>query len=170
MTAAVIIFFILASVQIGRFLIHERFVQMEVTSDSEQASVFLDGKFLGRAAAGKQTFPNIVSGEHTVEIRGATDKGIHHEVLRFQPGQIVLIDASLPDRNTVVTLSASSEPEGAALYLNNQLIGTTPLRRLRLKSGSHSVKLEKEGFLPITEKINLEKSQSYSVRYRLTQD
>jgi serine/threonine-protein kinase len=170
MTAAVIFSFMLACVQIGRFLINERFVPMEVTTDSQAASVYLDGRFLGRISTGKQNFPNISAGEHSIEVRSDSDKGIYHEVLYFKPGKAVSIEAILPDRNTLVSLSASSEPEGAELYLDEKLLGKTPLRRLRLKSGSHTVKLKKEGFLPISEQLNLDESQSYSLHYRLTLD
>ena len=162
MTAAIIFFFLIASVQIGRFLAHERFVQMEVSAENKGASVYLDGQILGKMAAAKQIFPNITAGEHNVEIRGSSDQGIHHEVLYFKPGDMVQINANLPERNTVVTLWASSEPQGAAVYFDDQLLGNTPLRRLRLKSGTHKIKVEKEGYAPVTDQINLEKSQTYT--------
>jgi serine/threonine protein kinase len=167
MTAAIIFFFLIASVQIGRFLAHERFVQMEVSAENKGASVYLDGQILGKMTAAKQIFPNITAGEHNVEIRGFSDQGIHHEVLYFKPGDMVQINANLPERNTVVTLWASSEPQGAAVYFDDQLLGNTPLRRLRLKSGTHKIKVEKEGYAPVTDQINLEKSQTYTLRYRL---
>ncbi len=76
------------------------------------ASVFLDGKFLGHTSTNRQIFPNITAGEHIVEIHGSADKGIHHEFLRFEPGQVALIDASLPDRSTVVAYQPLQSRKG----------------------------------------------------------
>ena len=116
----------------------------------------------------KQVFPNITAGEHSIEIRGHGDKGIHQENLIFRAGEDVKIKATVPQRNTVVSLWASSSPNGAELYFDDKLLGKTPLNRLRLKSGTHTIKITKEGYLPLTTDIHLDKNQSYTIHYRLT--
>jgi len=51
-------------------------------------------------------------------------------------------------------LSISSDPEGASVYLGDQFLGLTPLDR-PVKSGSHALKLVKEGYQTTEENIEI---------------
>ena len=168
MAAVLGVLFFLAAFQINRFLKNERLVQLEVTSDAEISTVFLDGKYIGEIKKKVQVFPNITPGEHSIEIRGEGDKGIHQENLNFKAGEDVKIQASIPGRKTVVTLHVHSSPNGADMFFDDQKLGNTPLNGLRLKSGTHTIKIAKKGYLPLSRKINLDNSQSYNVHYRLS--
>lgn len=168
-TAAMVgILFILAAFQLNRFLKNERFVNLEVSADAQKASVYLDGKFIGDLKEGTHVFPNISAGDHSVEIHGEGDKGIHQENLIFKAGKDIKIKATIPHRNTVVTLKTSSTPSAADVYFDDQLLGKTPLNRLRLKSGVHTIKITKDGYLPLSREIHLDESQIYNIHYRLT--
>jgi serine/threonine-protein kinase len=161
------ILFILASFQVNRFLKNERFVSMEIYSSVQTASVYLDGKLLGELDKGKKIFPNITAGEHIIEVRGRGNEGIHQENLVFKAGEEIKIKAIIPERNTVISMRASSIPTGAKIFFDDKLLGKTPLSGLRLNSGEHTIKITKEGYRPLIKKIHLDKSQSYNVRYRL---
>jgi serine/threonine-protein kinase len=168
MAIFVILLFLFASFQIHRFLKNERFVQMEINTNVANASVYLDGSFLDNMVTKEQTFSNILAGEHRLEIRGDKDLGIYHSNLHLKSGENVSITANIPQRNTIVSVKASSNPPGAALYLDNQLLGETPLHRLRLHSGNHTIKLLKKGYQPFNDKISFDKNQSYHLNYQLT--
>jgi serine/threonine-protein kinase len=167
MTILVIFLFLFASFQIHRFLKNERFVEMEINTNVEKASVYLDGSLLGKMTSKEETFSNILAGEHQLEIRGDEDLGVYHSNLYLKSGENVAITANIPQRNTVVTVKAASDPAGAALYLDDQLLGETPLYRLRLHSGIHTIKLLKKGYQPLKDKISFEKNQSYHLNYQL---
>ncbi len=57
---------------------------------------------------------------------------------------------------TEVTLSVTSEPPGAGVYLGDEMLGQTPLEK-RVEIGSYSLKLYKQGYTPIAEDLELKK-------------
>ena len=50
---------------------------------------------------------------------------------------------------STVHLSVLTEPDGAAVYVNGSSMGQTPLESLRVESGTLSVLLQKDGYLPV---------------------
>lgn len=167
-TAAVIFLFLLTAFQMNRFFKHERFVQMEIKTNIDNAKVQLDGNNLGIMTSKEQIFKNIIAGEHFLQIRGEGTNGIYQANLNIFAGRNFSINAQIPNRNTVVSVIATSDPSRAQVYLDELLLGETPLRGLRLKSGGHTVKVTKEGFNSIVQEVNFEKSQSYNLYYQLT--
>ena len=55
-----------------------------------------------------------------------------------------------------VTLSITSEPSGAGVYLGDEMLGQTPLEK-SVEIGSYTLRLYKEGFTPISEDLELKK-------------
>ena len=165
--SAVVILFLLASFQINRFFIKERFITMEVKTNIQPSSVYLDGNFIGDIKTQSKVFENILSGKHLIQIRGSGTNGIYQSNYYFKSGKDISITAQIPPRNTVVTVAATTSPSGAALYLEDELLGTTPLNRLRLTSGQHTIKAVIKGYKTYEDKIVLEKNQSYHLHYNL---
>jgi serine/threonine-protein kinase len=166
--AAVIILFLLATFQINRFFENERFINLEVRTNSHPNSVYLDGNYIGEMNTQSKVFENILSGDHQLQIRGEGEHGIYQSNFYFESGKDFSINAEIPKRNTVVSVAATSNPVGAELYLDGELLGTTPLNRLRLKSGQHTIKALKKGFESYSVQIKLEKNQTYHLHYNLT--
>jgi hypothetical protein len=88
-------------------------------------------------------------------------------VVTFDSGKLATINAQIPERNTVVSVKATSVPLGARIYLDNQLLGETPLDRLRLKSGEHTIRASRTGYQSLSEKVIFEKNQSYHLHFQL---
>jgi serine/threonine-protein kinase len=166
-TAAIIFIFLIASFQVHRFFENERFVTMEVRTNIQPSSVYLDGKLIGKMTTQSKVFENILSGKHQLQIHGVGNNGIYQSNYIFESGKDVSINAQIPRRNTVVTVAATSNPSGAAIYFDGELLGNTPLRRLRLKSGQHTIKALMNGYETYVDEINLEKNQSYHLHYNL---
>lgn len=166
--AAIVILFLLATFQIHRFYEKERFINLEVKTDIQPASVYLDGNLIGEMHTPTKVFENILSGEHQLQIRGEENYGIYQSNYLFESGKDVSINAQIPKRNTVVTVFATSTPPGASLYLDGELLGNMPLHRLRIRSGTHILKALKNGYNSYSAQINLEKNQSYHLHYNLT--
>lgn len=166
--AVIIILLLLATFQIHRFYENERFISLEIKTNIHPSSVYLDGKFIGEMDSQSKVFQNILSGEHQLQIRGNGNNGIYQANYFFESGKKRTINAKIPRRNTVVTVAATSNPSGAAIYLNGELLGHTPLNRLRLKSGKHSIKALIKGYDPYSAQIDLERNQSYHLHYNLT--
>jgi hypothetical protein len=52
-------------------------------------------------------------------------------------------------------LAVDSRPAGANVFLDNRLIGTTPLALENLAEGEHIVRLEREGYRPWTSSVRV---------------
>jgi hypothetical protein len=167
-TAIVILLFLIASFQVHRFFKNERFITVEVKTNIQPASVYLDGNHIGEMTAKAKLFENILSGEHQIQIRGNGTNGIYQSNYFFESGKAASINAQIPNRNTTVTVVTTSNPSGADIYLDGKLLGNTPLSGLRLKSGQHKFKAILKGHNIYEEQIELEKNQSYHLHYNLT--
>jgi serine/threonine protein kinase len=167
-TAAVILLFLLASFQINRFFKNERFITMEVNTNIQPSSVYLDGNYIGDILTQSKVFENILSGAHKLQIRGTGDNGIFQSNYNFESGKDISISAQIPKRNTVVTVATTTSPSGAAIYLEEKFLGNSPLNRLRLTSGQHTIKAVIKGYKTYEDRITLEKNQSYHLHYNLT--
>lgn len=74
-----------------------------------------------------------------------------------------------PDPSTGV-LAVASDPPGAAVYVNGELQGTTPLSVSRLTPGDHRVKLVKDGYLENSRLVAVRAGAAQSVQVRMTPD
>jgi hypothetical protein len=68
------------------------------------------------------------------------------------PTKTTVLEAPLPKPGArplrfVGTLAVESSPPGAAVFINRQRVGVTPLKLQRLQSGSHVVWIERDGYL-----------------------
>lgn len=68
------------------------------------------------------------------------------------PGDTTIINAVL--KQAVIThLYVTSIPQGADLYIDGRIVGQTPIRGMKIRVGEHTLKVEKEGFLPLEKEI-----------------
>ncbi|PYV44493.1 MAG: hypothetical protein DMG06_06250 [Acidobacteria bacterium] len=58
------------------------------------------------------------------------------------------------------SLDIQSNPEGASVFVNNQLKGQTHFRQERIPAGSYELRVEKEGYTPYSQKLVVGKAQS----------
>lgn len=66
------------------------------------------------------------------------------------------------------SLEIRSQPPAAAVILNGRREGLTPLRFNALQAGYHELRLEKEGFLPLEERIMIEANQTSTRNFKLS--
>jgi hypothetical protein len=71
------------------------------------------------------------------------------------------------DPNAAGGLFAITRPLGAQVFVDNKLIGTTPLFMSQLSSGSHEVRLELPGFRPHSSKIQVEPNKRFRLAVQL---
>lgn len=53
------------------------------------------------------------------------------------------------------TLTITSSPEGATLYLDGEIVGTTPFQRSRLDVGAYDVRLTLDGYYPVATTVEV---------------
>ena len=71
------------------------------------------------------------------------------------------------DPNAAGGLFAITRPIGAQVFLDNKLIGTTPLFMSQLPSGSHEVRLELAGFRTYSSSIQIEPDRRFRLAVQL---
>ncbi len=129
-------------------------IPLEIRSTPPGARILIDGEEKGRTPltvplpAGRYRLvlekPGYHSWEGSLKVREKFSKPLN---IRLPP--------------VTVFVSVKTEPSGAVLYLDNEPMGTTPLR-VRVPVGRHSIRLEKENFevwekeieIPITSQEN----------------
>ena len=118
--------------------------------------------------ADKKIVDKIAPGYYDLEIQGGSDKGIFKTNLTIGPNETQIINASIPDRNTLASLQATSNPMNARVYLNDRLLGNTPLPAVEMPGREYELRIEKDGYQTYSEKIFLNFNQSYHFAINLS--
>ena len=65
-------------------------------------------------------------------------------------------------------LSVSSDPPGAAVYVDSQLVGQTPIRATTVAAGDHRVRLVKDGYLENGRLVTVAAGKPHALQVTLT--
>jgi tetratricopeptide (TPR) repeat protein len=65
------------------------------------------------------------------------------------------------------SIEVQSEPDSAQVFLNGLPVGKTQLRLDSIEAGSYGLRLEKEGYAPITRQLVIEKNRPCIISFRL---
>jgi PEGA domain len=131
---------------------------IQAKSNPGGADVYIDGLYSGATSA---TVGNLAVGPHFVELRRA---GYNPwiDTVQVLSGQVVTIDATLEVASSVETgsISVSSTPSGASVYLDGGYQGTTqpgnPLDLPGIPPGQHTVRLTLAGYQDYTQNVQVQ--------------
>jgi len=128
-----------------------------IISTPSSAEVNLDGSYKGITPI---TIPSISTGSHTVVLK----KSGYNEVsktINVEYGQTTSISETL----ILLTgsISVSSNPNGADVYLDGNYEGSTPITIPNVPIGSRTVVLKKSGYNEVSKTINVEYGQTTSI-------
>lgn len=125
---------------------HE-FGTLSVSSSPAGAQIYLDGWHYGTTP---MTVGGISAGPHIIEIKMAGYTDVIRTVT-VTDSTITPVSFSLmsteEERNRPGTLSLTSKPAGATIYLDSAVRGITPLTVTDLTPGVHQIKLTSAGYL-----------------------
>lgn len=76
--------------------------------------------------------------------------------------------APAPSASAVAVLSVESEPPGAAVFVDGQSLGTTPLAAQTLGSGDHRVRVAMPGYLDNSRVVSVQGGRTESLKVKLT--
>ena len=113
---------------------------MSVVAEPSEASVYLDGTLMGAVPLDEIGVP---VGDHQLRVSKA---GYHDRVIQVRVGRNEIIIVNLMLASATGSLVVSSDPPEATVYLNDQFVGQTPLRRDDMPPGEYTLKIEKDGF------------------------
>ena len=121
---------------------------IQVDSIPSGADIYLNGAFLGTTPGqGSFTIDRAPVGDHVITLRlnGYEPLNVPVTVL---PAQIATVNGVLKAAQNLTTgsVSVASSPQGADLYIDNQLRGITPATIGDVQPGDHSILVRKQGY------------------------
>ncbi len=120
---------------------------ISVTSNPAYAAVYLDGTYEGQTAPGTPLIiSDVTADSHTVMVRlsGYTDSV---STVIVNSGQTTTVNAELsPSGTDYGTLSVTSSPTGAEVYVNNAKAGLTPVTSNEVTPGTYTVTVRLSGY------------------------
>ena len=123
------------------------------------AEVWIDGTLVGTGPLG---LPKLDGGEHDVRVVMAGF--LDYESVITIPGEETLIFALA---RADLTLFLESQPEGAQVTIDGEVIGTSPILDLTLEPGQHEILVEKRGYDPWRSIVSADAGESLNVEARL---
>jgi hypothetical protein len=137
-----------------------------VSSSPAGAAIYLDGAYRGTTASGNPIdITGIAPGTHTITLKqsGYSD---YVTGVQVSAGRTTTVSATLTPvqgSGTTGSVSISSSPSGADIYLDNQYLGITPLIQSGVAPGSHQVRLTLTGYQDWSNQIQVTTGQNTPV-------
>ncbi len=135
---------------------------ISIMSNPSGANIYFDGTSKGITSS---TLIDIPIGSHTVKLT----KSGYNDILKtvtIISGQTISFSESLIAQTG--SISVSSNPSGANVYLDGTSKGTTPITLHNVPIGSHTVKLTKSGYTDISKSVTVSSGKTASVSTTLT--
>lgn len=105
------------------------------------------------------------AGVYLVESRKQSHISIKQEItLEQQETRSISLDEPVP---VYGVLDVQSSPIESDVYIDDQLVGQTPLIIERFLVGEHNIRVQKPGYNTIVQTINIEEGSQYSHKYSL---
>ncbi len=124
------------------------------------ALVRVDGKALGNSPV----FADVQPGEHQLEVSLAGFKTVAQQVLvDAGQGLSVRIPLQRAQAQAAPLIAVSSDPAGAQVFLDQKLVGATPLK-VQSTPGPHEVRLSLDGYVPRVTRPTLPLDRDFELR------
>jgi len=145
---------------------------LTVTTRPSGARISLDGAYIGLTPLSR----SVAVGTHTIRL-AKTGYRDYTETISIASGLTTPVDAVLVREGVETTpaqpvqgsgsISVTSTPDGAYVFINNEMKGVTPLTVPGLSPGSCTVRISKEGYGDHTEKVPVAEGQITTVSANL---
>lgn len=122
-------------------------VTLRVQSIPTAANVTIDGKYVGKTPI----LLELRTGQRQIEV-SANGFQTYETSMFLKAGDQLLLRAALP--KALVSFLVTSEPKGSRVFVNNRLVGVTPLQHL-IPVGQHRISVVKEGYKPFQTNVTL---------------
>lgn len=121
-----------------------------ITCNENEADILIDGKPVGTIVDGKFT-GNLPSGEHRIVVQknGFKSQVIPTEISMTSNTFDVILTPTLP-----AALTITSNPEGAQVYIDDVLFGTTPKNGF-FNEGTYPIRISKQNYDTIQSEITI---------------
>ncbi|MFA5394704.1 MAG: PEGA domain-containing protein [Methanogenium sp.] len=139
---------------------------IKISSTPSGAGVYVNGVFYGTTP---HTVSNLPAGNNDLRITysGYND---YRDTVRVVSGQTITTYATLQSQVTYGTLTVSSSPSNANIYLDGSYKGTTPRTIGGLSKGAHTLEITKPGYYEWSNTIQIHSNQVTYVTATLATD
>ncbi len=138
------------------------FAQVTLTTN-EGADIYVDGNRLGTT----RWTGTLELGEHSVEARQASHHSAYTNV-RITPksaGQTITLNNPLPIYGSLIV---DGSPADVAVYVDGKKVGSSPLFVSELLIGTHTIRLEKDGYDRQEKSVQIAENQESMLDFTLT--
>ena len=145
-------------------VLEANFAQVTLTAN-EGADIYVDGNRLGTT----RWTGTLELGEHSIETRQASHHSAYTKV-RVTPqitGQTITLNHPLPIYGSLIV---DGSPADVVVYVDEKKVGTSPLLVGELLIGTHTIRLEKEGYEKQAKTIAISEGQEHMLEYTLTEN
>ncbi len=140
---------------------------LKVSSTPYQAEIYLDNRFRGYTPnSGYRTIENLRPGTYTLRLKTAGYYDYSEDVY-VSRGRTTYVDADMvrigERYQKAGSISVQSEPSGAAVYLNNEYRGFTPVLLTGVSPAEHTLLVRKDGFIDYVSRVQVMDKQTISI-------
>ena len=139
------------------------FGTIRFTSNPSNASVFLDGDFVGFTPMSFGTRP----GNYNVRVEADGFEPFTTRV-NVRAGGTENVNANLNTVQRAGTIAFSSSPSGADVFVDGRFVGTTPTGAIRFDAGRYQARFEAPGFDAATVSFDVRAGENRTVSTQLT--
>ncbi|AEJ62032.1 PEGA domain protein [Spirochaeta thermophila DSM 6578] len=130
-----------------------------ITSVPTGARVYINGKY-----AGETPFRVEQAERHTYRVKIEMDEYVPYEtIVRVHEPRIYRVEASLVRDEAGLVIDADV---GADVFVDERFMGSAPVE-VRVTSGTHRVRVEREGYHAETKKVEVQPGQTLNLSFRL---
>ena len=140
---------------------------LTVKADQPNARIFLDDVFVGEHEFSKE-FPTGETHEWRIECDYYhTESGI----AEIPVGDPITVERTLLPAYGFININSSPE-NGATVFVDGNQVGITPMKSYKLKSGSHTVRIVKDGYddvkrrVTVTDESDIVVSMNMPIKYK----
>ncbi|MFH0967577.1 MAG: PEGA domain-containing protein, partial [Methanobacteriota archaeon] len=145
---------------------------VSVASNPSGASVFLNADYQGLTpSSGYLDLPDLTPGVYTIQLKEPQSEDYSASITVIA-GQTTPVNAELkaPPIPSAIngTLSVSSSPAGAQVFLENQLVGITPVSISTVVPGQYGLLLKMNGYNDYANRVQIDAGRSTTASINLT--
>lgn len=145
---------------------------VSITSTPTGASVYADGVYVGQTrSSGPLVFTKVTPGTHTLLVSkaGYQDYTGTGTVVAGQDYNLNIPLSPNPQTPTTGSISASSSPSDAEMYLDNIFKGLTPITLDSITPGTHTVLIKLSGYQDYSSQVQVTAGQTTQISATLIQ-
>ena len=150
---------------IGGQPVRQRYGTLNITSSPDGARAYVDGQFVGYTPLRYGT----TSGSHEVRVE-SSDYDEFQTSVTLNGGETLDVDASLGRAQRTGSVSFTSQPSGADVYVDGQFVGTTPTGSVTLNPGDYQASFRTSGFESATVNFSVDRGSVQEVSTSLRAD